>query len=45
VRRSAYGGSGQKAERGRGHQTACQMPVAKLLQTGEHISQVMIFDK
>jgi hypothetical protein len=44
VRRSADGGAGQKADRGRGQQSACQMPAAKLPQTGERIAQVMIFD-
>jgi hypothetical protein len=44
VRRFADGGSGKKAERGRGNQRLCQMAAAKLPQTGEHISQIVIFD-
>ena len=45
MRCASYGGSGKKADHGRSHERAGQVPVSEHPQTGDGISQVMVFDK
>jgi hypothetical protein len=44
LRRALQGGSGKKTDRGRGHQSAGQMPASEPPQASQHVSQVVIFD-